>query len=479
MIHKSWNNGKLYESFVKNLLNDKEKYEKYYNISMDLITDNNIENKNIDFTNYDYKILNETDEYKYIIVSANDENKGNIINMSLNACLIFGYSRKEIIGKNINILIPELYHKLHNKLFNEITEKTKTEFFEILSKKLVYIPDFLELSVYGRNKSKYLIPLDFTSFFVQTEESELVYVIKFICKDKFHNDLNDNNNDNNNKNLYCCILTDNNFIIQTFTSNCVELLGLNTNTINSNYDITSFIKGFNEELQVMINNDKEFSDMSEIRSNDDSYKDVSSNNNINDKSFEQIKKYKKKLIRTKYLHPRKIIWRIKKDNQKSEFQSDIIKSQISLFAPKESKIKSSNKDIETNKKNFKNNLSKIFIMEIKKANISGIHIGYYFYLKRIEFNNETRINNLNSSKVVYASPIHKPNLKKSSFKYINLNEESAKSSRISNDEDYNSFFRKNSIEKMINEKKKRNSIVTFEYENKNINLLKKNVSAKI
>ena len=73
---------KLYESYLKNILNDKEKYEKYYNISMNLITDNNIENKNIDFTNYDYKILNETDEYKYIIVSANDENKGNIIKIN-------------------------------------------------------------------------------------------------------------------------------------------------------------------------------------------------------------------------------------------------------------------------------------------------------------------------------------------------------------------------------------------------------------
>ena len=74
----------LYESYVKNILNDKEKYEKYYNMSMNLITDNKVDNKEIDFTNFDLKIMDDSDEFKYLIVSANDENKGNIINMSLN-----------------------------------------------------------------------------------------------------------------------------------------------------------------------------------------------------------------------------------------------------------------------------------------------------------------------------------------------------------------------------------------------------------
>ena len=33
------------------------------------------------------------------------------------------------------------------------------------------------------------------------------------------------------KNEIACVLTDNNLIIQTFTANCVELLGLNSNII--------------------------------------------------------------------------------------------------------------------------------------------------------------------------------------------------------------------------------------------------------
>jgi hypothetical protein len=59
---------KLYESYSKNLLNNKEKYEKYYNISMNLMADNTIENRQKDYTNFDLKILNENDEFKFLII---------------------------------------------------------------------------------------------------------------------------------------------------------------------------------------------------------------------------------------------------------------------------------------------------------------------------------------------------------------------------------------------------------------------------
>lgn len=107
---------KLYQSYVNYILNDNEKYEKYYNISMNLIIDNKIDPKDIDYTNFDLKIYTENDEYKFLIISADEENKGNIINMSLNACPIFGYHKYELIGKNMNVLIPELFHNIHNKI---------------------------------------------------------------------------------------------------------------------------------------------------------------------------------------------------------------------------------------------------------------------------------------------------------------------------------------------------------------------------
>ena len=436
---------KLYESYVRNILNDKEKSEKYYNISMNLIADNKIENREKDYSNFDLKILNETDEYNFLIISANDENLGTIINISLSACPILGYHKNELIGKNMNILIPEIYHNIHNKLFNKITEETKTKFFENLSKKKIYIPKFIEFSAFGRNKSKYLIPLDFKMFFVQTEDSELVYVVDFSRKDKIINEQ-----------LYY-VLTDNNLIIQTFTSNCVEKLGLNSNIINSNYDITSFIKHFNDELQsIKTISNKELSEFeaSGVKSNDNSFKDIN-NNNKNVKSYERLK-LKRKTLKLKYNIPRIIKWKIN-NNKNSENKSDFEKNQISsLFSP--NICRKSTYDINEGN----NNLQNKFLMEIIEAYISGKHVGYYFKFQNIKLNEKKNIIHLNED---IKSPRINPNFHRSSLKSFKFEEETAKSSRIYNKDEENSILHKISFGKLSDISKKKNSIMNFDLEN--------------
>ena len=449
---------KIYESYIKNILNDKEKYEKYNNLSMNLIMDNKIENREKDYSNFDLKIINETDEYKFLIISANHENRGTIINISLNACPITGYHKHEIIGKNMNILIPEIYHKRHNKLFNEMTEKTKTEFYENLSKKIVYTPKFEEFSAFGRNKAKYLIPFDFKIFFVQTEDSELVYVVDFAPKKSYNSTLNENE-----KEQMCCVLTDSNFMIQTFTPNCVEILGLNSNIINSNYDITNFIKQFNDEYQTMAtNNDFSEKEKSEMKSNENS-KDFNNNNYSNEQSFDKLK-LKRKLIRLKYSIPRRIIWKMKKNNNNDDFENNLISS---LFSPK--KIYNINE--------IKNKSEKRLFLEVKEAFISGKHIGYYFYFKNVQINLNTSENpkKYEESK----SPKNKPNLKRPSVKNIKFEEESCKSSRIYNKEEINSILNKANFSKVMFETKKRNSKVNFDLDNYHIaGTRRKNESAK-
>ena len=44
-------------------------------------------------------------------------------------------------------------------------------------------------------------------------------------------------------------MTDNNFSVQTFTADCFELLRFNSNIINSNFEITSCILQFNEDVK--------------------------------------------------------------------------------------------------------------------------------------------------------------------------------------------------------------------------------------
>ena len=451
---------KLYESYVKNILNDKEKYEKYNKISMNILIDDKIENKEIDYTNFDLKIIKKDDEYKFIIISANNENRGTIIDMSLNSCSIFGYHKNEIIGKSMNLLIPEIYHKIHYNLFNDICEKTKTEFFEKLSKKIIYTPKFIEFSAFGRNKSKYLIPLDIKVFFTQTEENDLVYIADFAKKKSMSIDFFEDNE--NNKNQFYCVLTDNNFIIQTFTANCAELLGL-----NSNKDITDYIKQFNEELQSMVaSSAKDFSgfEASELRSNDNSFRDINNSNNTNDKTFENKIKCKRKLIKLKYSYSRKITWKNPKNSKKDDEQYDNGKVQVSsLFSPqKKSKYDGFNEITEN-----KNKIQKNLLMEVKEAYISKKHIGYYFYFKKI---NPVKKLSLNFNKIdtLKEENLSPKNLKRPSVKFLPIIEEPSKSSRIYKKEDTNSLVPKSSFSKLSNDVRKRNSNVNFDLDSHNV-----------
>lgn len=465
---------KLYESYLRNILNNEEKYEKYHKISNNLITDNKFDFEDKDYTNFDIKNITNNDEYQFLIISANDDNKGTIVNMSLNTCLYFGYTKDEIIGKNMCLLIPELFHKIHIKLFNEVTEKTKTEFFEKLSNKITYVPEFMEFSGFGRNKLKYLVPLDMKVFFAQTEESDLVYIIDIMRKNLFFN----NNNDLTettyevDKNQSCCILTDSNFIIQTFTSNCVEMLGLDSKMINSNYDITNYIVQFNDELQnfMSTSNNKEVSlhEASEIISTENSVRDIIVvGDNLNDKSFEYKLRQKRKLLRLKYSHQRKITWKV---NPQKNMSNNNIKKQSS------GKILSQFSGIL--KKAVIDPSKKKFFMEVKEANFNNKHLGYYFYFRKsISGGKEGSLFNNNLDNIKFENPGSNRGKinNKSSIKFYDEEEEQPKSSRICNEDEAHNILGMNNFH---NIDKKSASNVSFDLES-NFLPTKKHESAKI
>ena len=48
---------KLYELFIKNILNNKDKYKKVHHISMNLVNHSTAKNKEIDYTNFDVSMI--------------------------------------------------------------------------------------------------------------------------------------------------------------------------------------------------------------------------------------------------------------------------------------------------------------------------------------------------------------------------------------------------------------------------------------
>ena len=370
---------KLYSEFVEGILYDEEKLEKCENNSK-ITFSSFIDFHEKDFTNFDIEILNEKGRKPYLIISSEKEQFGKIIDISLNSLKIFGYSKLELVGQHINILIPKLFHKVHDIILNQQNEINRLKFFDELNKKKEYFPDFIKKEIFGISKMKFLIELDVIVYFVKTEENKLVYIIII---ENYNPLMMDLINDNNNNSKYC-VLTDENFLIQTFTPNCMDLLNLNYSDINSNFNIINYIKQFQEDYLTAINNigltKYSHINKSEFFSEDKS--ELKSNNKFHIPSFVK-KKIKSELFSRKYSKKCKITWRINYDTNISF--SRIHKRNIS------------NKSIEFNTSDY--NKSNLFVqsrkdlstfydgeknlyMQIEKIIINQEFLGYYFYFSK-------------------------------------------------------------------------------------------------
>jgi hypothetical protein len=267
-------------------LNDQEKYKK---LKLNLSTSGYNSNSNsheIQYSNFDINTLKDKDIFKYCLLSANKKDLANIIDISTNICPIFGYTRNELLGKNIDYLIPELFHKAHNKLLYNFNEKSKNILYKELFKKDNYMPQFLEKQVYAISKTKFLVPIKQKVYLVQTEGNELIYIMELTKLKDFQKDL-DINDDNNN--LKCIVMTDENFNIQSFTPNCVTYLKLNDSYINANYNIINYIK------QIKIDYSKKINEIYRVCSLNSTLRNISFKENASEK---QITYYCQEYIET-------------------------------------------------------------------------------------------------------------------------------------------------------------------------------------
>ena len=355
---------------------DEEKTEKCQNDSR-ITFSSKIEIHEKDFTNFDLEILNEKVNLPYIIVSASKDNVGKIVDLSMNILKIFGYSKEELIGKNINILIPKLFHKIHDLLLIEQFEKDKLKLFDELNKRKIYFPNFIKKEIYGISKMNFLIELNINIYFVKTEKNKIIYIVEIENFNPFEIDLIKNTNILSKY----CVLTDENFLIQAFTPNCLHFLKLTTNEINSNFSIINYIKQFHDDYLTAINNTG-ISKFSHINKTELILEDKISEQKsiIKNSILPNIKKkIKNELLNKKYSKKCKITWntlyeinlRISKIDQKitSKFKtSDFSKSNI----------------MEKDDKNNNNNTGQNLYMEIQKIIIKNKLFGYYFYFSKIK-----------------------------------------------------------------------------------------------
>ena len=389
---------KLYTEFIHTIVNNNNKYEKQKEYLINLIyNDNRNDSTEIDFNNFFINILDGKDLYQYLVISAENKNIGNILYVSTNSCPIFGYKKEELINKNINALIPEILRNAHDNLIKLKSNNLKLSYYESITKNNIYTPEFFVKMVFAISKSKFLIPLKLKIYLVSTEEGSLVYIIEIIKENynfriKINNDINNKISENN---FYktCCVLTDENFIIQYFSPNCCNLLHLNYNDINSNHSIMNYIQQLYDEYVSYFNNDTTNNEKSDFQTSGISFQNklkqqdkIRKYNIDNDINFMELypseigKQKQEELVNKKYLLERKITWKKKSNININCYNLNQSRRQSLMNNYGNDNIKLMDSFIDDNSMNdyyYEQNL----YMKIKKIKIQNKKIGYLFLFK--------------------------------------------------------------------------------------------------
>ena len=262
---------KLYYEFVNEILLDTDKANAIkHKIHEKEKMNASCNKKDIEiFDSFNIYQLNKSDHYHYIVLDTKEASFSNIINLSIGLCPIFGFTKNELLGKTLDMLLPGflrnghrnvLKGRLEQYLKDETNEPTSTAAASAAAKKL----QFNERTVFAVNKAKYIVPLYASICFYRNDKGELFWLVKVarednvkeidysynICgnKDKQYCSSMQSLSFGSSKNNPCYVMTNNKFIIQHFSANCVKYLGFNSDVINNTTDISVFIKEFSEEF---------------------------------------------------------------------------------------------------------------------------------------------------------------------------------------------------------------------------------------
>ena len=347
---------KYYSDFLNDILNDKEKAQKFKNRLNEIEDTKQTADEN-NIMNLDISALNSNSEYQYIIVSAQPEKFGVITNLSLGICSMFGYTRNELVGKSLEMIMPEIFHKEHKELLLDKLNDFKKQSIDINDMKN-FKPQFKDISTFGRNKSRYLVQMTFKSALIPTESNDNVFIAKIwqdLCSL------------GNIEHSTCYIITNNYLTIQNFTPNAVSLLGMSSGAINSTVEITEFIKQFYEEfLKYAVENE--------------------------DKTPEQKLFLKRSLLTKKFKSPSLINWK-RYDVQEARFKS------TKVLEPNSSEPESTEIGIHTNKLSIKmkeQNAEDMFILTVTDAMIRNKQEGYIFKFETLTQANKSIYKSSNS-----------------------------------------------------------------------------------
>eukprot|EP00826_Nyctotherus_ovalis_P021315 TRINITY_DN16851_c0_g1_i3.p2 TRINITY_DN16851_c0_g1~~TRINITY_DN16851_c0_g1_i3.p2 ORF type:complete len:389 (-),score=85.65 TRINITY_DN16851_c0_g1_i3:17-1183(-) len=146
-------------------------------------------------------------------ISGEKATLGHIKNCNLAFCRLFGYLKKDIVGSNIKIFMPELIGKHHDRFLLENLEKIEISTCSTTTRTIFSI---------GMHKSRYIFPLSVKILSNPNILNEMHYVAKLTTDKKII------------KARICYLLLNKEGHVVGLSSTCVSMLNISVNTL-SNY----------------------------------------------------------------------------------------------------------------------------------------------------------------------------------------------------------------------------------------------------
>ena len=87
--------------------------------------------------------MKQNDNITFLLISERKKNLGIVLDCSISIANIFGYTKEELIGKHINLLIPDLFHSKLNLIINNQSKKFNIDLFDQLFQRKEYNPSLL------------------------------------------------------------------------------------------------------------------------------------------------------------------------------------------------------------------------------------------------------------------------------------------------------------------------------------------------
>ena len=366
----------LYADFFQDILNDKSQAEYYKGRLRDIQVDGGQ-----DVVNNNDPADTSNENIDYIFLTGEGSQIGRIVKCSPNFCSLLGYTPSELYGKNVNFIMPEIFHSYHEKLLNEKASRFKTQMTQNVRSGVTgnQKSNYKEIFVIAKNKLNQAVPLSMkVTLIYQHEFSELFFIGRL-----FNQELYENFNIKNpspgvpaiiNFNMKVCyVLTNLDFILQYYTPNANTFLGFKIGS-NGNIDITKNI--------------------TELGNNDD--------------NLETKKLTKGEILCKRYAEPKPIIWKtllneeINNENANTDTVRKWDMKGFWSFSKELSRKKDQTEFEQTllrktqnvNAFLFKRQRYKedSFKLSVKESSIKGTVLGYIFRFEVYENNDEADIN---------------------------------------------------------------------------------------